>query len=109
MKKDNWILVFCLILYSAIAGVLVFYWQKLPPQIPWFYSLPWGERQLIDKTWFAACIGLFAVVSVISQFLAKKIAKDDEIVRTTMMSALLVAAILFLMGFFRVMQLFLWI
>ena len=28
---------------------LVFSWAKLPPQIPLFYSRPWGEEQLAPK------------------------------------------------------------
>lgn len=24
-------------------------WQKLPPQSPLFYSLPWGEKQLVSS------------------------------------------------------------
>ncbi len=27
-------------------------WTKLPPQVPFFYSRPWGEEQLATKTWF---------------------------------------------------------
>lgn len=26
--------------------LLAVFWQKLPPEIPLFYSLPWGEEQL---------------------------------------------------------------
>lgn len=36
----------------AVAQFLVwlYYWQKLPPAVPLFYSLPWGERQLTSPT-----------------------------------------------------------
>lgn len=27
-------------------ALLIFTWSKLPPQLPLFYSLPWGEEQL---------------------------------------------------------------
>lgn len=28
--------------------ILVFAWQRLPPQVPFFYSLPWGNEQLTE-------------------------------------------------------------
>lgn len=27
-------------------GFVLFFWQNLPPQVPLFYSKPWGEEQL---------------------------------------------------------------
>ena len=38
-------LIIVAILMFTLAGILWF-WQKLPPVIPLFYSLPWGEEQL---------------------------------------------------------------
>jgi hypothetical protein len=29
-----------------------FFWWQLPPQIPLFYSLPYGPMQLANKLWF---------------------------------------------------------
>lgn len=34
-------------------AILVFFWDKLPPQVPLLYSRPWGEEQLISP------VGLF--------------------------------------------------
>lgn len=41
-------------LISFILGVSLFIlvgllWKKLPPELPLFYSLPWGENQIVDK------------------------------------------------------------
>jgi len=35
-----------IIFISISFFVLALGWQKLPPQSPLFYSLPWGEKQL---------------------------------------------------------------
>lgn len=32
--------------------ILAFLWLKLPPQLPLFYSRPWGEEQLVEKNGF---------------------------------------------------------
>lgn len=39
------------LLLLALVFLAVF-WQKLPPEIPLFYSLPWGEEQLGPPSFF---------------------------------------------------------
>jgi len=36
---------FLAVLFISIV-ILVWRWSKIPPQIPLYYSLPWGEQQL---------------------------------------------------------------
>lgn len=36
------------LLLTAQIVILAFFWQKLPPQVPLFYSRPWGEEQLVS-------------------------------------------------------------
>jgi hypothetical protein len=31
---------------------LAVFWHRLPPQLPLFYSRPWGENQLVEKNYF---------------------------------------------------------
>lgn len=45
-----WGLAFSLIFLSLGVIFLAFFWPHLPPQIPLFYSRPWGEEQLASKT-----------------------------------------------------------
>jgi len=45
-----------LVLFSLIV-TLVFWW-RLPPQVPLFYSLPYGVSQLATKEWFFILPGL---------------------------------------------------
>ena len=48
--KKDWFFIASLI--AALAAVvlsvafLIIFWKHIPPQIPFFYSLPWGEEQL---------------------------------------------------------------
>lgn len=38
--------VIVLVLASVGAGVIILRWGALPPELPLYYSLPWGEQQL---------------------------------------------------------------
>ena len=42
----KWSARFCFGILSMCYFLLLFYWQRLPPVVPFFYSLPWGEEQL---------------------------------------------------------------
>lgn len=32
-------------------GLLVVYWRSLPPEVPLWYSRPWGQEQLASPYW----------------------------------------------------------
>ncbi len=42
--------------------LLIFTWKQLPPQLPLFYSLPWGEEQLTNPFSFGIFLGLTLVI-----------------------------------------------
>lgn len=35
-----------------VSILILIFWTKLPPEIPLFYSRPWGKDQLVKKSWF---------------------------------------------------------
>lgn len=47
-KINFWLLVALIIAFSMVAFVLISA-KFLPPKLPLFYSLPWGEKQLANK------------------------------------------------------------
>lgn len=55
MLSANWIIhainrVVLLLFIGSILLILL-RWRSLPPQIPLFYSRPWGEEQLVHPAW----------------------------------------------------------
>lgn len=55
---------------------LALWWSKLPPQLPLFYSRPWGEEQLVAKNLFfilpAACFTFIIINLRLASFFFKK-------------------------------------
>ena len=84
--------------------VLTWIWKSLPPQIPWFYSLPSGEQQLTSKVVLAGTVGGAAVLLIIIRGVAKWAAKEDVPVEITVMTGGVVAVMLLAAGFVRVIQ-----
>ena len=89
-----------------MSAVLAWFWKILPPQLPWFYSLPGGEQQLISKLILAGILLGMGVVIGITRVLASWASKGDAPVETTLMAGSLLAVGLLAASFFRVIQIF---
>ena len=50
---QRWILIFNIFFILATVVILALAYPHLPPQVPLFYSRPWGERQLAAPVFLA--------------------------------------------------------
>ena len=49
---------------------LVWFWGKLPPEVPLLYSRPWGEEQLVPQSFILLLPGLSTLFSLVNLRLA---------------------------------------
>ncbi len=90
----------------SLGTVLTWFWKTLPPQLPWFYSLPGGEQQLVSKMVLAYVLAGMAVVLGLTRLVARWASKGDIPVETTVMAGMLMAVLLMALSFTRVMAIF---
>ena len=90
-----------------MGGVLALFWSKLPPQLPWLYSFPFGEKQLIGKIMFIWIFAGMEGVLFITRLIANWAGKDDTTVQNTIMIGIFVAVALMAASFFQIMAIFL--
>ncbi len=65
----------------AMIGMFVFRYPSLPPQIPLFYSKPWGEDQLVEN-WFILILPLLLTTFYfLNSFIYKKFFLDNLFVQ----------------------------
>ena len=64
----------CLI---AQVALILASWNRLPPQLPIFYSLPWGEKILAAKIYIIIFPAVCAVSFILNQVLQNAILRDD--------------------------------
>lgn len=91
----------------VMGGVLALFWKRLPPQLPWLYSFPMGEKQLINKIWFVWIFAGMEGVLFVSRVIANWAGKDDTTVQNTIMIGVLAAVALMAASFSRIMMIFL--
>lgn len=99
-----WMGIFLVLLMAGTVGL---FWKQLPPQLPWYYSLPWGESQLINKLVFMWIFLGTGVSLTFIRLVANWAGKDDATVQNTIMTGAFVAIVLILASFSRVMMIFL--
>jgi len=75
-----------LIALSASFFLLLFSWFKLPPEIPLFYSLPWGEEQLVSPFFLWLLPGSSLVIVLINLTFASYFSSDQLLTRVLMMT-----------------------
>lgn len=90
-----------LTLIAIIASffVLLFSWFNLPPEVPLFYSLPWGEEQLVSPLLLWSLPISSSSIILINLGFASYFSADKLLIRvlmvTTSLYSLLAAMILF--------------
>jgi hypothetical protein len=82
-------------------GLAVFFGRALPPQVPMWYSRPWGEVQLANPAWLALLpimtVGIGAIVNLISNRV-----QGEKILSAMILAGGLVIQTVLLLGLFRI-------
>lgn len=96
------------ILVLIMGGVLAFFWKRLPPQIPWLYSFPTGDKQLADKIWLVWIFLGMEVVLFLTRIVSAWAGKGDDTIKSTISLGVLIAVILMAASFAKIMLIFLY-
>jgi hypothetical protein len=88
-----------LIALSASFILLLLSWVRLPPEVPLFYSLPWGEEQLVSPFLLWLLPGSSLAIIFINLTFASYFSSDQLLTRvlmvTTSLYSILATIILF--------------
>ena len=108
-KKTNPVkVVFALGMVVILLGLILvlWNWKIIPPELPWFYSLPWGENQLVCKMFFIwQSLGelmLWLVVYVLTE----KLKQDDSETKLVILLGGFVSLFFILISIMQIMNIF---
>lgn len=90
-----------------VAGLFIlFLWKKIPPEIPWFYSLPWGENQLMPKIGLPLILGSNILILFFGNLLSQWTKNKDKIIEQTVMASLAFICFMLLINMTKVLFIF---
>lgn len=96
----KWTLIPGLLLPSASLILSLFFWHSLPPEIPLFYSRPWGQEQLASPFLLIIPFALGASFLIISFIFFKSV--EDIFLKKILMVGGSIAATLIAITILRI-------
>src|SRR5260221_6378673 len=89
---------FWAVLLSSLSALiiilfLVFNIYSLPPQLPLYYSLPWGDKQLVSLPEFVVLPASIILINLINLAFSSQLHSSQLVIKRTLLVASLIIAI----------------
>lgn len=101
---DSWLVGLSGVLLAVGGVILLVVWNRLPPQMPWLYSMPWGEAQLIPKALFGLGLPIVAVIDLGNWMIATKLRRTEIVAARVAEGITLLLTVIYLASFLRVIS-----
>jgi hypothetical protein len=95
------------ILVACALALFFLNWSSLPPELPWFYSLPWGESQLIKRGYLAIILLSEFLVWMGMHFWSIKNKSDEGELLISVLLGVIVSFGLIMISEMKIMTIFL--
>lgn len=108
--SDNFLLVpFLISLFIAflIVSLIFIFYNQLPLKLPLFYSLPWGENQLISKQQFFLLPIVLLLIILVNTFIVSQLHHLQKVLKRLLMFGLIFIDLVILTTFFKILFIFL--
>lgn len=97
--------IFCLLSILSQASLLLVSWGKLPPEVPLFYSRPWGEQILAAPVFLFLIPAVALLALVVNSLLANLLTGDDIFLRRVLVTFSVLVAVTTLYGTVKIVSL----
>lgn len=104
IKQPLMVKVFIIFTAIFMSSLIFFFlrWSKLPPEVPLYYSLPWGEKQLASPWELTILPTLALSIMVTNFFLAFFFAQDNKLLLKILIYTSLFVSIILLYNFIQI-------
>lgn len=89
-----------------VSVALIYFYPKLPPLLPLFYSLPWGEDQLVPKQQFFLLPLLISLITILNFTLAFYLHQIHLILKRLLMLNLILICLILAITAIKVILIF---
>jgi len=108
LKQDSFIWLAILSscsLICLISILLLLNWNRLPPQLPLLFSLPWGEKQLVPPVGLWLLPAFSFSVLIFNLLLALFVPEKEILIRRILVSTSFVISLLCLLTIYKIINL----
>lgn len=105
MKLHFWYispLILSLILTAIILTVL----RYLPPRLPLFYSLPWGDSQLADHRQFLIIPATISIVTLLNLIISWQLHHSQTFFKKALLSSSIIISLILITTFIKIVLMF---
>lgn len=88
-----------------LLGFLLLY-KSLPPKIPLYYSLPWGENQLVAKSQFLIIPLILILLTLTNLFITSQIHPAQKVLRKTILLTIPLTCLILLLSVLKIFSIF---
>lgn len=94
-----------LVFWVAQILAIIFSWRSLPPQVPLFYSRPWGEEQLATPASLFILPGLSLIIFLINSALSLFLDEEEKLGRSLLTGTAMLFSLLCLITLIKIIRL----
>jgi len=94
--------------FFLLAGqflIIFIFWRLLPPELPLFYSRPWGKEQLTTPTGLFIIPAFCLLVLTVNSTLASLLPKDEKLINNVLLTTTVIFNFLGLINLFQIIRL----
>lgn len=106
LKSNFTFILLPLIIALVMMFLLLFLSTKLPAKLPLFYSLSWGEGQLVNKGQLLILPATIILVTLINLIISWHLHQKQTLLKNMLISSSLITSIILLLGFLKSISLF---
>jgi hypothetical protein len=96
------VFLFCVFAILSQVLLVVFSWSKLPPQVPVFYSKPWGEEILSSPFMLLLLPGLNLIFFAVNYLILTFIVRESPFLSKTLVLFSLLVSLIAFYGTFKI-------
>lgn len=106
-KIDFWISFIPLLLCILITLFIAILAKLLPPRLPFFYSLPWGEKQLGSREQLLILPASITLVVLCNLIISWQLHSSQKIFKKILVFSSLLVSLILTVTFFKIILIFL--
>lgn len=92
-------------LWAGQLFLIFIFWRLLPPELPLFYSRPWGKEQLTTPTGLFILPAFSLLVFIINLILVSLLPKEEKLIDKVLLATIVVFSFLSLVNLVQIIRL----